>query len=72
MSTDQFVCRTPGRLPVAMVVRVAMVDFTVGQYTMMPHLGLSGLKIRYLLGPVKPSWVRNVLSSGYMTLLAFR
>ncbi len=58
--------------PVAMVVRDAMVDFTVGQFTTMPHLGLSGLRIRYLLGPVRPSWVKNVLSSGYTTPLALR
>jgi hypothetical protein len=58
--------------PVAMVVRVTMVDFTVGQFTMMLHLGSSGLRIRYLLGPVRPSWVRNILSSGYTTLLALR
>ncbi len=58
--------------PVAMVVRVAMVDFTVGQYTIMPHLGSSGLRISYLSGPVRPSWVKNVLSSGYTALLALR
>ncbi len=58
--------------PVAMVVRVEMVDFMMGQYTTMPHLGLSGLRIRYLLGPVRPSWERNILSSGYTTLLALR
>ncbi len=58
--------------PVAMVVRDAMVDFTVGQYTTMPHLGVSGLKIRYFLGPVRPSWVKNVLSSGYKTPLELR
>jgi hypothetical protein len=49
-----------------------MVDFTVGQYTTMLHLGLSGLRIRYLLGPVRPSLVKNVLSSGYTTRLALR
>ena len=58
--------------PVAMVVRDTMADFTVGQYITMPHLGLSGLRIRYLLGPVRPSWVNNVLSSGYTTPLALR
>ena len=30
--------------PVAMVVRVLMVGFMVGQSTMMPHMGLSGLR----------------------------
>ena len=58
--------------PVAMVVRDGMVDFTVERYTMMPHLGSSGLRIRYLSGQVRPSWVKNVLSSGYMALLALR
>jgi hypothetical protein len=72
VSTDQFFVGLLGSFPVAMVVRDAMVDFTVGQYTTMPHLGLSGLRIRYLSGPVRPSWVKNVLSSGYTTPLALR
>ena len=35
----------PVDFPVAMVVRVLMVSFMVGQSTMMPHLDLSGLRI---------------------------
>ena len=58
--------------PVTMVGRVAMVGFMVGQYTTMPHLGLSGFRISYLLGPVRPSSVKNILSSGYTTLPALR
>ncbi len=72
VSTDQFVCRTPGWLPSGYGHEGRNGRFHGGTITMMPHLGLSGLRIRYLLGPVRPSWVRNFLSSGYKTLLALR
>ena len=40
--------------PVAMGVRVLMVGFMVGQSTMMPHLGLSWWRIKFLLAPARP------------------
>ena len=57
---------------VAMVMRIQIVGFMVGQSTMMPHLGLSGLRIRYLLAPSRPLWSRNGSSSSYMTLRAWK
>ena len=52
-----------------MDVRELIVDLMVVQYIMMPHLDSSGLKIKFLLVPVRPLWVKNDLSSGFMTLL---
>ena len=49
-----------------------VVDLMVGLSTMMPHLGLSGLRIKYLLAPVRPLWAKRGLSSGYTTLLVLR
>jgi hypothetical protein len=59
--------RLLGGFPVAMVVAVNVL--MVGQSTMMPLLGSSGLKIKYLLAPVRLLWARNNLNSGCMTLL---
>ena len=44
----------------------------VEQSTMTLHLGSFGLRIKYLLAPVRPSWENNVLNSGCTTLLAPR
>ena len=53
--------------PLAMVEVV--IDLMVGLSTMMPHLGSSGLRIKYLLAPVRPLWAKRGLSSSYTTLL---
>ena len=58
--------------PVVTVEKGLIADFMVVRYITMQHLDLSGLKIKYLLVPVRPLWARNVLSSGFMTLLALR
>ena len=58
--------------PVAMVVRELIADLMAGLLIMNPHLDLSGLRIKYLLAPVRPSWARNVFSSGCTTLLALK
>jgi hypothetical protein len=51
------------------VVRERIVDSMAGLFIMMPHLGSFGLRIKYLLTPVRLSWARNNSSSGYTTLL---
>ena len=53
MSTDQLFVGLLVDFPVAMVVRIRIVGFMVGQSTMMPHLGLSGLKNQVSLGSSK-------------------
>jgi hypothetical protein len=64
VSTDQFACRTPGWLPSCYGRERCNGRFHGGI--------LSGLRIRYLLGPVRPSWVKNILKPGYTTPLALR
>jgi hypothetical protein len=52
VSTDQFVCRTPGRLPSGYGREGTNRRFMAGLFIMMPHLGSFGLRIKYLSAPV--------------------
>ncbi len=66
VSTDQFVCRTPGRLPSGYGLEGRNGRFHGGTIYNDATSGLIWVENQVSLG------VKNVLSSGYMTPLALR
>ena len=69
LQTSLFVGLLAG-FPMAMVK--VILDLMVGLSTMMPYMGSSGLRIKYLLAPVRPLWAKKGLSIVYTTLLVLR
>jgi hypothetical protein len=69
LSTDQFICKMPGRLPTGCGRESQDCHFQgkAVPSLMMQHLDSFGLKTKYLLVLTKRSWERRVLSSGFMT-----
>jgi hypothetical protein len=72
LSTDQFVCRTPGQLPSGYGCEGRNGRFHGGTIYNDAASGLIWVENQVSLGPVRPSWVNYVLSSGYTTPLALR
>jgi hypothetical protein len=67
VSTDQFICKTPGRLPIEYGRESQDPRFKAVPSLMMQHLDLFGLKTKFLLVPTIRSWERRISSSGFMT-----
>jgi hypothetical protein len=64
VSTDQFICKTPGRLPTGYGRESQDRRFQGGTIYNDSASGLIWVKTKSLLVPTKRSWVRHVLNNG--------
>ena len=68
VSTEQFICKMPGRLPTSMDVNHNIAIFrAVLTSLMMQHQYSNGSRKRFLLVLMKQLWVRLVSNSGFTT-----